>query len=258
MTLRHGERELRRLGDKDLARIIAGARDVFKKRHPEFGDIALPEAQPAKKSSRTKEAPVLAELYLQAEWQRQSQRFVRLGYHIDLGLTEEAYLASLPKFEPQPEEYKGRFDVPLLVETRSPWEKQAQNASINVSDYLRSMVNETRPWNDGSRAPDSAYTGWFNNWGQRFIEKIAPFDARKQLKKDELGGGPFEGIAIQIAHPEIARSGKYFDLIGYNVESDGVPYLRHWVGGPRLDADWGDVAAGSFRPLVRGSKIVTG
>lgn len=252
MSLWHAERELRTAGRKDLAKIVAGVREAF------GGDIPLPEARSATKSPEAKEVPVPKELNLEDEWQRQSQRFVGLGYHEELGLTEEAYLASLPKFEPQPEDYRGRFDVPLLVETRNPWEKQAQIAGINVSDYLRSMVNETRPWNDGSRAPDAAYTGWFNNWGQRFIDKIAPFDARKQLKQDECGGGPFEGIAMQVAHPELNRSDKCFDLIGYSVGSDGVPDLGRWDDGPELDADWGGSAGGDFRPLVRGSKIVTG
>lgn len=43
MTMYHGERALRRLDDKDLAKIMAGVHDVFKQRHPEMRDIPLPQ-----------------------------------------------------------------------------------------------------------------------------------------------------------------------------------------------------------------------
>ena len=218
-----------------------------------------PKEQLAKKSSRTKETPAPTELNLETEWQRQAFNYVEHGYHTELGLTEEAYLASLPKFEPQPEEYRGKFDVPLLVETRIPWPRQAELAGIAISDYLRLKLNETRQW-EGSRSktPDVAYTGWFNNWGQRFTEKISPFDARNQLASDECEGSPFDGIAQRVHHPEVTRSGKYFDLISHNVGPGHVPCLGAWFGGLGLYAYWGGNAYPGFRPLVRGSKIVIG
>ena len=213
--------------------------------------------EPRRRSSRN-EAPVATELNLDTEWQRQANRYVELGYHTELKMTPEEYLQALPKFEPQPEEYRDRFNVPLLVETRIPWEKQAELAGVVVSEYLRSNINETKPFDDRSQTPETPYTGWFNRWDERFTRRIAPLDARKQLTADEIGGGPHEGVAMQVAHPEITQSGKRFDLIGYNVESDRVPSLRHWYGAPRLHAFWGDDAYGRLRPLVRGSKIVTG
>lgn len=244
------ERELKKTGDprdNERAAIIAA---MHKARE---NDIPLPVA----KNSRS-EVLAAPELNLEAEWQRQANRYVELGYHRKLGLTEEAYLASLPKFEPQPEDYRGKFDVTLLVETRIPWERQAQLAVISAFDYLRERINQTRPWDGRSKTPETPYTGWFNGWGQRFPDKITPFDARKQLTQDEIGAGPFEGIALQITHPELTRSGKYFDLIGYQVESGRVPCLHRWHGRPRLGAGWGGDAHVDFRPLVRGSKIVTG
>ena len=44
MALQHSERELGQLGDHDLARIISGAHEAFKKRHPDLSDIPLPPA----------------------------------------------------------------------------------------------------------------------------------------------------------------------------------------------------------------------
>ena len=209
----------------------------------------------------------LGELGLNAEWQRQGQNFLDLGFHIEGGFPDtdegkQAFLDCLPKFEPQPQEYKGRIDVPLIVIGKKiPWERQAQLAAIAISDYLEEIIAQTVEWEDNqSKTPDViAYAGWFSSWGQRFTEKISPFDAQKQLRQDEVGAGPYEGIAMQVHHPEFLRDGKYFDLIGYNVGSESVmDLIRGWRGGPVLDAAWGGRAFPDFRPLVRGSKIVTG
>ena len=256
----------------ELGRFAREQAQRFPKKHPERsalermaqvaenwarhnGTAEKPALTPTEKKKETSAHP---EINLEAEWQRQASKYIRFGFHRALNLTEEDYLASLPRFEPQPEEYRDRFNVPLLVETRIPWEKQAQLASIAISDYQRSRINETKPYNARSKTPDTPYTGWFNKWGERFTQKITPLDARKQLAADEIGGGPYEGIAMQIAHPEITRSGKYLDLIGYNVESGRVSSLYRWGGEPRLGAIWGGFARGDFRPLVRGSRIVTG
>ena len=202
--------------------------------------------------------PTTAELDLYELWLEQTQRYIDLGFHTELSLTKKEYLDSLPEFGPQPEEYIGRLDVPLLVEPRIPWERQAELAGIDVTEYLRSRIEETGGWEGNhSKTPDVPYTDWFNSWGQRFTKPIRPFDARAQLAPDESGAGLFEGIALQVHHPEITSSGKYFDLIGDSAGSGRVPFLRHWDGRPRLDAYWGGRARPSFRPLVRGTKIVT-
>lgn len=251
MGMQYIERELRKVGRPGLADVVKGVRK-------EYGaDIPLPQSTSEKPSKTVKEAQAVAELDLEVEWKRQSSNFVNLGYHRELGLTEEKYLASLPKFEPRPEEYQGRFDAPMLIETRIPWEKQAQLADIAVSEYLKARIAQTVPADEKSQAPESAYTGWFNKWGQRFPKPIKPFDARSQLAEDEVGGSPFDSVALQVHNPEVVKSGKYFDAIGYSVGSGHVPDLYDWGGRPGLDARWGDDAYDNDRPIVRGRKIVT-
>lgn len=263
MAMQHIEGCLRELGESDLAEDIALKRKQFARRG-HGSDIPLPtqEGKTGRASARPQEVTPAIELDLAVEWQRQSQKFLELGFHKEIGYPDtdegrQAYLDSLPKFEVQPKEYRGRFDLPLLVETRIPWTKQAQLAGISISDYLQERVNQTRPWSDGSQTPGTPYSGWFTNWGQRFTAKITPFDARKQLKQDECGAGLFEGITMGMVHPEFTRSGQYFDLIGCSVESDYVVDLLRWYGGPMLFAGLGDGADADGRPLVRGSKIVT-
>src|SRR3989338_6852502 len=179
MSLRNAERELISAGRRDLAKIIAGVREAF------GADIALPQTK-----SRDKSRPL--EIDLAAEWQRQSQNFLNLGFHVEVGFEDtdegkQAYLDSLPKFESQPKEYAGKFDRPLLVEKKIDWQRQAQLAGIQISDDLQSRIEETCPWEGNpSKAPaDVPYTGWFNRWGQRFSQKISPFDARRQLTRAE-------------------------------------------------------------------------
>ncbi len=211
-------------------------------------------------AERSKEAP---EPNLDVEWGRQADIRVARGFHVAAGFPDtnegrQAFLNSLPRFEPQPKGYEGRLDAPrLVIGEIIPWEVQAELAGISISDYLRERIAKTVPVNERSRAPKGSYTGWFNRWGLRFENKIAPDDARKKLQKDEVGGNPFEAIADYLADPALNASGRFWDVIGYSVESGGVPYLYRWDDGPRFGAGLGDDADDDFRPLVRGSKIVT-
>ncbi len=45
MAMNYTEAELRRLGDGDLAKIVADVHAVFEKRHPDLNDIVLPSAE---------------------------------------------------------------------------------------------------------------------------------------------------------------------------------------------------------------------
>ena len=58
MAMNYSERELRRLGDNDLAKMQAVIHGVFKQRHPDMKDIALPvQAKAAREAAKTLEAP---------------------------------------------------------------------------------------------------------------------------------------------------------------------------------------------------------
>lgn len=204
------------------------------------------------------------EIDLDAEWQRQSQNFLRCNFHRegynDTEAGKQEYLDSLPKFGPQPPEYRRKFDRLLLFEKRIPWERQADLADILISDYLRSRLSEVRPWADNpSKTPEGvACCGWFNEWGQRFPDPIKPFDARKQLTITEGAGEVFAGIANEIHFPQDNINGKYRDLIGTSVGSDYVVGLSRWSDQPRLDAGWDGNARPHWRPLASGSEFVIG
>ena len=147
--------------------------------------------------------------------------------------------------------------MPMLIEKEIPWRKQAELAGIDISDYLQGRVDKVTVWQGNhSKAPDVSYASWFNKWGQVFPDAISPFEARKQLAADLAGADPFEGIDYEI-HFSPTASSKYFDLIGSQVGSGLVVRLCRWLGRPGLDALDDDCADPLWRPLVRGSKVVT-
>jgi hypothetical protein len=113
-------------GQRSLGNKAAVA--MGKKLLKEFGEVPLPSAnRPVPKDSTSKTESVID---LSKEWENQGKRYVELGFHKELGMSSEEYLASLPRFEPQPEKFQGRFDIPLLVETRIKPAKQAELAGL--------------------------------------------------------------------------------------------------------------------------------
>src|SRR3989338_906364 len=149
MAMQYLERELRKLKETDLAEDIALKKKQFARRgHGSDIPLQTQEQKPSRVAKQAVEEPKAVELDLDAEWQRQAQNYLSLGFHKEAGFEEtaegkQAFLDSLPKFEPQPEEYRGKFDMPLLVIKKIPWERQAELAGISISDYLQSMLDKT-------------------------------------------------------------------------------------------------------------------
>lgn len=222
--------------------------------------------EPARTSPRWSNASRFQDLDLQAEWQRSVDTYLALGFHTELCMTEQQYVATLPRFEPRPAEYRDRFDMPLLVETRLFWRKQAQLAGVNLAGF--DICPEPVPADERFRAPAQPYTAWFASWGRRFPDRIAPPDARAQLAEDEVGANPYECAAVEILHPEFGEHGQFWDILGavvYGSAVAGMPLVDHertlsiyrWRRRPEICPNLHQHAFEIFRPLVRGSRIVT-
>lgn len=216
---------------------------------------------------RTALAPVapagLADLDPEAERRRLAALFVARGFPAELGLTAEEYVRGLPAMASRPASYAGRLDIPLLVETRIPWTRQAALFGIRyvprAADYA--------PVDDRSRMPAAPYSGWFSLWGRRFPHSISPADARAALAADEVGANLCELVTMTAAHPGISSSGRFLDAIGYQLpyledkpdityaQSLRTPGMYHWRGAPEVGANIHPRAFSIFRPLVRGTAI---
>ncbi|WP_236792280.1 hypothetical protein [Amycolatopsis sp. GM8] len=191
--------------------------------------------------------------------------YVRAGFPGALGMPAGEYTASLPLIVPAPPDYRGLFDVPLIVETRIPWREQAILLGIALSSGTRRTEYEPH---DCASAPQRApYSAWFTGWGQRFPEPIAPDAARARLRRDaEAGGSLPELIAMLAAHPEFSATGRFFEAIGAvaqdmvnpGLAGEGThlrtPCVFHWRGRPEIGANLHPTAFSVFRPLVRGSR----
>lgn len=191
---------------------------------------------------------IYPEISLEGEWQRQAQGLVNLGFHSELGLTEEEYLESLPKFTSQPDSFKGRLDTPVLVETRISPKRQSELAGIQY--FLDGL--DVKDWDKDPKSyttPKTPYSIWLED-GKRNLNK-KPEDIRKKLKGDERGGTEFDGIALYMSNPKILEH-HFLDLPGTSVGSGYAPFLRLWSGGPELGDSFVDIAGPGFGSVVCG------
>jgi hypothetical protein len=228
--------------------------------------VAVSVAPPAPKVRTTDPR----QLDLDAEWSSSVAHFLRVGFHTELGLTEEEYVASLPPIGPIPEEYVGRFSVPLVVETRLGWPQQCALAGVNISGYLRVLgFNDPVPASLASTVPHDPYSGWFCGWDERFPDPIAPSDAREQLASDELGANCHEAVTLTLVRPELNLTGHFIDAIGYIFPPVAIgelasasaiertPGIVRWRNRPEFGCNLHPTEFPHFRPLVRGRQIVT-
>lgn len=114
---------------------------------------------------------------------------------------------------PQPERFKDRFDIPVIVFGQIPVEDQAR--LVGVDDYLAGL--RVRDWKKDSReyiTPKRAYMTWMQSGSKnlkRSVERV-----RSTLCPDERGATVYDGIGLYIARPNILKD-HIIDLPGTSV-----------------------------------------
>jgi len=192
-----------------------------------FGEVSLPGIEKASD--------------LDGEWTRQAGILADL-FAKELKMTKEQYLDSLPKFTSQQEEFKGRFDIPVIVETRVTPERQFQLAGIET--FFDNT--QAKDWDGDSeeyKTPVAPYVTWMQD-GTRNLGKSVR-SVRKELAKDERGATVFDGVALIITHPDILKK-HFIDLPSSRVGSDNAPGVCFWDGRPRLSRSWVDGSSRSY------------
>ncbi|GAA1835720.1 hypothetical protein GCM10009836_12690 [Pseudonocardia ailaonensis] len=227
-------------------------------------DVGFPPEPPAPQRGVHPSQEV--ELDLDAEWRRQVDGLVAAGFAAELGMSGPDYVASLPRFAAQPAAYRGRFDAPVVVETRIPWRRQYELTGIRVSPFM-AFFPEPVPWHPDSAHREAPYAAWFTRWGRRFPGPTSPDDARAALAPDEVGANLQEGGAVLHAHPELNRTARFFDLVGFVFPAGEIgggvafepiertPGICRWRGRPEFAANLYPLAFSVFRPLVRGREV---
>jgi len=159
------------------------------------------------------EAKVDLDPNLQKEWERQAKKLAGL-FADDFGFSQEEYIASLPQFEPQPKTFKGRFFIPLIVETRISLVSMAQRADLNyhgysVSDWNGDQFKDPKNPKTPFYTPKTPYTTWMQHGRKNLGMSAEKF--RSHHDPDERGATEYEGIALYLAKPDVFKShGIYF------------------------------------------------
>lgn len=190
----------------------------------------------------TRETPEIA------EWRRQTDRFIGLGFHDALQFSDpEMYRLTIPQFFLKPRNYYGNYDKPLAVEGRIPLPKLHQLAGIK--DYIDTSKITDRI----RRIPKKPYTVYIVN----SVETVTgTFDfALGQLTKDAVADTFIEVDMAYLRYPELFQT--WLDAGSSRFGADSVPYLDVSGGGPRVDAYWVGRPDGRWRLLSRGQKIGT-
>ncbi|MBI2330188.1 hypothetical protein HYU94_02265 [Candidatus Daviesbacteria bacterium] len=163
-------------------------------------------------------------------WSEQMERLIGFGFHSELGMDEDEYRATIPAFQPQPPRYKGRFDVPLLIDPRVSLQRQLDlhkvivNPQITEADLTRlSLKESTKP-----HIPKEPYQLWIKADLRTFKEAYRSNDLKlrnvQEFTYDERGLTAIEGLAILREVPNILYNG--FP----NLDQDGMYLLDSGVG----------------------------
>ena len=182
-------------GDNDQAKLTRELKTIFE-RYKQLGlrDLAE-EINEAEVTDKYEEIDWPPHADDEAGWESQLLLLTALGYHDALGMSEEAYRASLPSYQPQPKQFEGRFDTSLLVDPRIPRRRQMQ---------LVGVKNSIGSWLDNFEdVPElnEPYQVWVQN-GIRYLRKNAlTFTADKA--DDERGMNSLEAITLYRELPNV-------------------------------------------------------
>lgn len=195
---------------------------------------------------RDESLKVFLEIFLPEELQIQSQRLAKLFAAELKYKTPEEYIATLPKFKLQLDNWKGGLCIPIIAETRVPLKRMLELAGIDFYFDVDSITD----WKEGKfTTPKTPYTTWVND-GTFNLGKSVKL-VRESLKAHERGANIYEVIALYLRDPEILDK-HWLDIPGSQVDSDSVPFLGRWgrKGRPELSRHLADFARPHYGSVV--------
>lgn len=149
-------------------------------------------------------------------WGAQIERLINLGFHAELGMSEDNYRASIPAFNPQPERFRGRFAIPVLVDPRVSLQRQLE-LSRTVVDPDVAQANLTKlslAENSKPYVPQKPYQVWIRAFTEDFrrVSKtgMIPSRSNRDFAFDERGLTVIEGIALLREFPNLLYTNKSF------------------------------------------------
>lgn len=195
--------------------------------------------------------PEISLKVITVEIEIQAGRYLKLGFHKykDVKMSAGKFKDLIMKLViPQPENFRGRTDTPVIVSGQIPAKDQCKLAGIGY--WLGGLTVSDWP-NDPQhyKTPNGFYMTWVDE-GRRFMNRKVQ-DVRGELAPDERGGTEFDGVALYITKPNILQT-RFLDLPGTSVESGSAAGLRLWDGQPEMLSYFVDGANPGFGSLVCG------
>jgi hypothetical protein len=185
-----------------------------------------------KRQEPIRETPIVVENtteILTQEVERIATKYQEMEFHKHktLNVSKERLKDMIMELvSPQPESFKGRFDIPVIVFGQIPAEDQAKLGGINYLLKLKGL--NVRDWEEdprGYRTLKGVYMTWMQNGKKNLLRSVEK--VRNTLALDERGATVHDGIGLYIAHPNILRD-HYVNLPGTSVRSDGAASLEWW------------------------------
>lgn len=185
---------------------------------------------------------------LQTIWERQVDRLIELGFNDEVGKSSFSYRKQLPMFPSPPQDYAGRFDIPLLVDPRISLKRLHRIAGIHSTIHEEHIVNVVK-------IPEVPYAIWTHD-GNRY-RKHSVKDAIRHFQYDELPSPLVEVIALFLQYPQIFHD-HGIDATGSVYGKESVPCINTFFGKPELslgaidhpDSRWGALSRGVIIQLT--------
>lgn len=158
-----------------------------------------------------------------AEIESQWDIYTARGFHDLLGVPKGALKDKMIRLaEPQPERFRGMFNIPVAVFGNIPISEQCSASGI-VLYYDPSLAKD---WSDdplGYKTPKQPYLAWIQP-GLRYvgvpIEKV-----RRSLLRGERFATQHEAIGFAITDRDVFSHKAFIDFPGTTVQGIGVPRL---------------------------------
>lgn len=169
----------------------------------------------------TQELERIATTYQEMEFHKHSMLQVSKGTLKDMIMDLSA---------PQPERFKGRFDIPVVTFGQIPAADQASLAGINY--HLKGY--NACDWEEDPReyrTPKRVHMAWMQDGWENLNKSVET--VRSTFALDERGGTEYNGIGLYVARPNILKDHRV-DLPGTSVGPSRAAYLELKDGKPRL------------------------
>jgi len=237
-----------------LTRLLRGHFAISQKLGLRDYDSLLPQAdllEPLRRQTTTQESEIETQERRDHQWREQIDRLMRMGFHEELGMTEEEYYNEISPIESQPLRFQGRFDIPILVDPRVNLRRQLEkhhvpiNRNISPADLAKISLQEL----ESKNAPARPYQIWIRQYNMHDPQSSS--EMSKPFQWDERGLSAVEGLAVLREFPDL------FDRVQWNsiALSESVITSQSGTGGQSVESQFALKRIGQLKQIAMDTEI---